>query len=243
MCAPKTYIRYQDDTAQALEIRCKQWQCSDCRPRLMRRLRGIAISGAPTSFLTLTVNPHIGNSPGERARTAIKGWQRLRRIICREYKLKSLPFMYVVEATARGEPHLHVLVRAPYIAQAWLSAQWERLTGAKIVDIRRVTTARGAAYYVSKYLSEAPEQFHGCRRFNRSRSYSLVPARERAKIDWQQIEFREVKIGFGELLFFWKQAGWRVEAEHCGSALAYREDATGPPPLWEQGKQVESKFF
>jgi hypothetical protein len=45
-----------------------------------------------------------------------------------------------------------MLVRGAYVDQDWLSAEWNRLVGAKIVDIRRIKNMTHATRYLMKYL-------------------------------------------------------------------------------------------
>lgn len=79
-----------------------------------------------------------------------------------------LPFLIVFELTKKGEPHVHIALRAKWIDMFWLSREMEALTGAPIVDVDRINDLGRVAYYVSKYMSKAPERFEGCKRYWRS---------------------------------------------------------------------------
>lgn len=127
--------------------------------------------GNPTTFLTLTVNPRRGQSPDDRARELSEA---LRVLVKRaRRKFPKVPFEYfaVFEETKKGEPHLHILARAPFIPQRWLSDQMAELIEAPIVDIRRAGSARGAARYVAKYVAKGPRSFARNKRYWSSGGY------------------------------------------------------------------------
>jgi hypothetical protein len=81
--------------------------------------------------------------------------------------------MAVFEETKKGEPHLHILARAPFIPQRWLSDQMSELMKAPIVDIRRVKAAAEAARYVAKYVGKGPKPFAKLKRYWSSPGYDL----------------------------------------------------------------------
>jgi hypothetical protein len=131
----------------------------------------MAHAGHPTTFLTLTVNPAWFADRDVRARELVIAWRKLRQRILRRFSLKRLPFLAVVERTEKGEAHLHILLRAPYIPQPWLSKQMRELNGAKVVDIRAVKDTGRVAYYISKYLGKAPVKWPGLKRYWRSQDW------------------------------------------------------------------------
>lgn len=83
------------------------------------------------------------------------------------------------EATKKGEPHLHLLLRAPFIPQKWLSEQMNELIEAPIVDIRKVGHARNAGRYVAKYVGKGPKPFAALKRYWTSQGYNLEEKRKR----------------------------------------------------------------
>lgn len=93
--------------------------------------------------------------------------KRLRRL----HKGKSVEWAMVWERTKGGWPHIHCLLRAPYTAQAWISETWEELTGAKIVDIRRVYNSNQAVAYLAKYLAKSPQCPAGMKRYRISHGF------------------------------------------------------------------------
>jgi hypothetical protein len=146
-------------------LRCKCWHCDLCQPVNAANVVRRAKAGKPTTFITLTANPRRYASPVEPARSMVEAWRTLRRRICARFGCPSLPFFATFEATKRGEPHLHILARAPFIPQRWLSDQMADLTGSPIVDIRHVPDVGRAATYVAKYVGKDPHRFEGCKRF------------------------------------------------------------------------------
>lgn len=164
-CRQWTLIKTCSAGKRLTPLKCRSWGCEYCAPWRQKQLWGQAMSGNPTTFITLTVNPAIFSSPAERARELVRAWRLTRAAMKRRWKLTRIPFLAVFEKTQRGEPHLHILARLPFMAQAWLSAQMQRLIGAPVVDIRRVRNVRDVARYVSKYVSKEPQMWEGCKRY------------------------------------------------------------------------------
>ena len=156
----------------ALPLYCRKWSCPDCSKHLKRRLKKRLISGQPNAFLTLTTNPAAHEGPRAAFLDATYAVNKLFKILRRRYPRSRLEYALVWEQTKRGYPHAHVLLRAPYIPQAFLSRTWERLSGAKIIDIRMVRTEGEAAAYVSKYLTKDPAVPEGYKRYRTSRRYT-----------------------------------------------------------------------
>jgi len=102
---------------------------------------------------------------------------RLFKRLRRRFPTHDLQYALVWEKTKKGWPHAHILLRAPYIPQPLVSALWQALTGAYIVDVRKVHNRQHAASYVTKYLTKNPEVPAGFRRFRTSRLYSAPAPR------------------------------------------------------------------
>ena len=94
----------------------------------------------------------------------------------KKYGYDTIPYLCVFEATKRGEPHLHILCRVKWISQKWLSEQLKDLTGAYIVDIRKVKSQKQIAHYMAKYVGKEPHRFKGCKRYWRTQNWLVVPA-------------------------------------------------------------------
>ena len=119
--------------------------------KLERRIEaGIKAKGGLVALLTLTSRPGMTVERMMRAWNRYKGW--LRR------QVPGVQYAAVKEfGTASGMLHLHVvLVGWRRVSQRELSARWERCSGARVVDIRKVEVEDGgqAARYVTKYVGK-----------------------------------------------------------------------------------------
>lgn len=226
LCTDWSLVQYRAGSLTAIPLYCNCWSCDTCSGRRKARLIAEAASGAPTKLLTLTVSPRSGPTPDARARALRDAWRVLRRRIARKHGGKAPPFMAVFEKTKRGEPHLHILLRGPWLDQRWLSAAMNDLISAPIVDIRAIDQARSVAGYVAKYIGKDPTPFDGCKRYWRSLDY--LDAREpdpaydaEAREDWNVVE-----MPLGQVNFWCQAAGWTVTFDDDGLRAA----GPGPPP-------------
>jgi len=192
MCGRQFVYQKTETHARVITLRCRSWTCPKCKPRRQKQLRYQALSGKPITFITLTCRPDLHASPGDAARAMSRAWRAARRAIEAKYGQRKGEYLTVVEATEKGWPHLHVLTTRPWIDQAWLSHLWKQLTGAPIVDVRRVKNDRMAASYVSKYLGKAPHRFIGCKRYYFTRGYKPAKTQLEQPCDWS--------LGSSELL-------------------------------------------
>lgn len=131
------------------------------------------MSGKPTKFLTLTIKDRPV-SPAEQAlllsdalRKLIKRWKRHKRGAEIEYCAVFEPH------PSSGRPHLHIMLRAPYTRQQWLSRQMTDLLDSPIVDIRAITDRRKVARYVAKYITKSNTRFGSAKRYWCSKKYEL----------------------------------------------------------------------
>lgn len=155
----------------AAPIRCNSWRCRFCARRrkrkLLRRLQG----SGPQTLLTLTCSNSRYPDPEAAFRHLSISVNRLFKRIRRRPGCSAVEYFLVWELTLAGWPHAHILLRAPYLPQRWLSDQWRDLTGSFIVDIRGVSTEAGAVNYVAKYLSKGPAAPYGFKRYRMSRGW------------------------------------------------------------------------
>jgi len=63
-------------------------------------------------------------------------------------------YVKVREYTRAGLPHLHVILRGPWLPVSWLSRVWAEIHLSPIVDIRAVRGSVGAASYLAKYMGK-----------------------------------------------------------------------------------------
>lgn len=136
--------------------RCRE--CAGCREwwRARQVARGVkALEGVRwASLLTLT------SLPGTSWPSLMKSWSEF----VRELRAKSGTLAYMAvkeEGAVSGMRHLHVLITGPgavWTDWLWMSSVWKRLTGARGVHIKRVSTvgekAVKAVWYVLKYVGK-----------------------------------------------------------------------------------------
>lgn len=84
-----------------------------------------------------------------------------------------LHYMAFLEKTQRGEPHLHILLRCPFVPQDWIAEQMRELIGSPICWIEAITNTKHAVRYVTKYITKAPAQFGSSKRYWISRGWEV----------------------------------------------------------------------
>lgn len=173
LCSEASLVKRDEQGGMAVTLFCRSWSCETCQPNRHRQLVGLAIAGKPDTFITLTSNPAAGGTIHDRARALPEAWRKIVRKAQKRWRNGKIPYLAVFEACKSGEPHLHILARSKWIDQAWLSDQMRDLTGAPIVDIRRVWSARQVSNYVAKYVGKAPGKFGTCKRYWHTRDWSL----------------------------------------------------------------------
>lgn len=184
LCSEQTSVNRNNHEGVCSVLRCKKWDCDLCRPYNRHRVIKKALQGNPTSFLTLTCNPGHYETPDEAARDLKRAWIVLRRRAEVAFGIKKIPFIVIFERTKHGWPHMHMLIRARWISQKWLSDNMRDLIDAPIVDIRRIQDNGRAAKYVAKYLGKEPHAFKGCKRWWRSHNYKVEEDDVMPKIDF-----------------------------------------------------------
>lgn len=185
LCGGWSIAKHQGALIEARTLFCRAWTCPDCGPRRASALSRFAVDGAPTTFLTLTVNPAVGESPDTRAQALSDAFKVIIKRARRRFTKEAIEYLAVFEETKRGEPHLHILLRAPFIPQRWLSEQMNELISAPVVDIRRVGHKRNAARYVAKYVGKGPKPFAAMKRYWSSKGYDLNEERRAKRTNTQ----------------------------------------------------------
>jgi len=149
-----------------------------------------AMAGKPRAMLTLTCDPKRYATPDEAARDMKRALVLLRRHLAKRFNIEKLPFICVFERHKSGWPHMHLLIRGPFIPWKWLSLTWKRLIGAFQVDIRKIRGAADAAAYVAKYIGKEPFAFEGCKRWWRSHNFDQSEPEEKRRVrygpSWRQ---------------------------------------------------------
>lgn len=177
-CAVNSILAQYPPGIKINPLSCNRWSCPECCEKRRSRLKHEAYRGRPNAFITITVNPAIGNTPDQRARDLKAAWTKVRRKAQKLFGNVRLPFIAVFEETKAGEPHLHILLRLKWIPQAWLSEEMNEHIGAPVVDIRRIRSKAQSAAYVAKYIGKNPEKFAGTKRYWRSLDWFVDPKKE-----------------------------------------------------------------
>lgn len=158
-------------------MKCRRWACAKCGPAMRNRLVWLAIEARPTTFMTLTCNPAPRESFDEAFRFLGARFGDLIQRLRRANPGEEIEYLAVWERTKKGWPHLHVLLRAPYLPQARISSLWKELTASPIVDIRAAHDPRRDAFYVAKYLTKEGSDFIPGRKWQASARFFHEPFR------------------------------------------------------------------
>jgi len=193
VCGGWSMVAQENGIRRHITLWCRSWSCTDCAPKRRRSLIRLAKSGQPTKFLTLTIKDRDA-TPADQAlllsnafRNLIKRWRR--------HKPNSqIEFCAVFEPhPSSGRPHLHVIMRAPYTRQEWISRQMADLLDSPIVDIRAITDRRKVAYYIAKYVTKSNIRFGTAKRYWTSKLYDLTKKTRKAAEDFPWPKWQVVK--------------------------------------------------
>jgi len=170
-CPKGTILLSHPGAVKPVPAFCAKWNCPECGPRKARRLRSRLSLTNPSRLITLTLRHDARVSPADQLRIANRAWSILWRRLRRRFGARAVGYAKIVELTKQGTPHLHIIATVPFIAQTWLAAAWNELTGSFIVDIRRVKSSRGISGYLTAYLTKALLVPPGMRKWSAARAY------------------------------------------------------------------------
>jgi len=208
ICREWVLVKHLPEEKHAKLLVCRSWSCEYCQPMRRTRLMAQAASGEPTRFLTLTVNPQIGDSPEHRLHMLANAWKITVKRLRRRYAPKPIEYLAVVEETKNGEPHLHILLRSPYISQRFISDCMGELIDSPIVDIRRIHTLKEVVRYVAKYITKAPAQFGKAKRYWCSQGYEVDKPDDKAPDRPKEPAWVLVREHISLVLTQWIQDGY-----------------------------------
>lgn len=163
---------------------CRRWSCPVCGPKKRFQLVKRIAEGKPNRFLTLTVLPKENESPREAfTRTSPKI-----ATLFRPYR-SQIGFRYarILESTKRGFPHYHFAIHSRWISQRELSSNWFKLTGSKIVDIRKLFGRH--VNYLAKYVTKNDSVAYTRQRISFSRGW---PKLGKIDIPWTLADWNQV---------------------------------------------------
>lgn len=183
LCTPDLAVNSDRDNRVISPIRCKRWSCEVCREINRRKVIAFGKAGKPTAFLTLTVSNRHYETEHEAANDLKRAWCALRRRLQRQYPSSKFPFLAVFERHKSGWPHMHLLLRAPFVPVKELRRMWEEITTHSWnVNIMALGTD-GLVAYAAKYIGKDVQAFDGCKRWWRSHDFN----EKRALTEEQQI--------------------------------------------------------
>lgn len=214
-------VKWEASKRTAVSIHCKTWTCPECGPQRRRQLMAAGHGGNPRTFLTLTSKRVEGRTPSGAAAELARAWRLLRLRVMRHYKLKRLPFLAVFESTKLGWPHLHILLRAPFISQQWLSDQMADISGSPIVWIEQISNQGKIAAYVAKYCGKDPHRFTYSKRYWSSRDYALSKPPQRADRPVLGGGWEMDRMALDAWVSAFSLAGWHVIREGKRCAIAH----------------------
>ena len=197
--------------AKAITMFCRSWSCPDCAPRRRAALKRLAMSGRPTKFLTLTIKDGMAPTPEAEALLLSDAFRKLIKRWRRHKKGHEVEFLAVFEPHKSGRPHLHVMLRAPYTRQEWLSKQMKDLLESPIVDIRAITDRRKVARYVAKYITKSNVRFGSAKRYWSSPRYAPKAEKETKLKDAISGTAYVARAPLWHLASGWQSMGCEVE--------------------------------
>lgn len=229
-CNEHTIVKGNADVQVAVSLKCRAWTCPNCFDTRKKQLIAEAAGGRPTTFLTLTTRRSDKIDPDRAAMRLSKAWRLCRLRIIRFYGLSELPFLAVVEATKAGWPHLHILMRAPYIDWEMISEwMWELCDGAQI-NIQRIDKHRKMTAYVAKYCGKCSHRYKHTKRYWQSQDYDLRededPRQKPLPGDGWEIWNKHIRT----LADGWHQVGWHVEWLSVHKFVASRDPPESAVP-------------
>jgi len=211
ICREWLLVNQSTTEAQAKPLECKSWGCEYCNPKRRRKLIAQVMSGQPVRFITLTCNPAYLSTPEERHRSLTASWKLIVKRLRRRFPKKEVEYFAITEATERGEPHLHIVGRFPFVPQSLLSEWMGELANAPIVDIRAIKNARDVVTYVAKYITKAPAQFGTAKRYWSSQGYEVDPPDNRTAGNVPTVKWEIMKEDVYTVLRNWRYEFW-IEA-------------------------------
>lgn len=126
----------------------KEWHRARRKGRMYHRVRSGMKLGGNLKLITLTTSLVA-------ARNGLSIQASFRSLMMRMRRRRLVSgYVKVIEYTRAGLPHIHAVIRGPYISQSWLSQAWGEIHRSPIVDVRGVRGLGGAASYLAKYMGK-----------------------------------------------------------------------------------------
>ncbi len=245
-CGAGVIVRRDGDQTTVRPVLCDRWSCALCGPRraawLKRQITRTVEGEGLTHFWTLTLRRY-----GDEALTPAESvaqferiqacWNRARLALSRRAKREGieLKYVWVIETTKAGMPHLHLLTNYDP-GRSVLSAVWMRATGDSwVTDDERIRDEGNAANYIAKYCTEqatirrqaAWADLRHKHNFGKSQNIAFEPFRAKA-------ERTEVDEQTGEVVTAWERIDvpyWTYVAQLKGRLRPVVERVQGTPSI------------
>jgi len=245
-CGAGVIVRRDGEQTTVRPILCDRWSCALCGPRraawLKRQITRTVEGEGLTHFWTLTLRRY-----GDEALTPAESvaqferiqacWNRARLALSRRAKRAGieLKYVWVIETTKAGMPHLHLLTNYDP-GRSVLSAVWMRATGDSwVTDDEPIRDEGNAANYIAKYCTEqatirrqaAWADLRHKHNFGKSQNIAFEAFRAKA-------ERTEVDEQTGELVTAWERIDvpyWTYVAQLKGRLRPVVERVLGTPSI------------
>lgn len=191
---------FNRETGQVLELSCKSWRCPVHKKNWLTKWRIVVLRELNINpidrLVTLTCSSDCTPIELSRAR------QLLMRDLRANYG--DIAYLAVLEFTTLTRlPHLHLLIRGPYIPQSELSLLWKKATTAAgikpstIVYIEAPKSQNGSAIYALSYALDSgpknqdiPDDWHG-RKITYSKNFFIASTVKEHWLNWIRETFGE----------------------------------------------------
>lgn len=229
-CPKGALVACHDGARRIVPAPCGRWQCKNCGWRLAQKLATRIGLTRIDRFVTLTLRANDWDATIHQLDFINASWRSLYKRIKRKFPNEELGYVKVVEFTKVGTPHLHIALQSPFLSQRWLSRNWRELTGSHIVDIRKITSQRSVARYLSKYLTKSTVTVAHRRKYAASRRFlpqlpDVDEDVDSIRPDWHWTPARVDRARLSLLSQGWREVGdWLVEpaAEIAARASSVR---------------------
>jgi len=213
LCSEWSLVKRADPETTILPLRCKCWSCELCCPIRKAKLEHEALAGQPNLFITLTSRRKRSGDAGRAAQDLVRAWRNFRIQFIKKNGKGSLPFLAVFEETKKGWPHLHIVARARWVDQRYLSRRMKKLINSPVVHVKRITDQKRIVHYIAKYLKKNPHKFKGVKRYWRSLSYFKPQQLDGIEPEGPPEIWHIVKSSWRTLAIFYEIDGYAVELQ------------------------------
>jgi len=228
-CGPGVIVERSDNWCKLYEPGCGRRGCENCAPLRISRIKRRFRDGDPNKFFTITLPKGAYETQQQRVDVLHAALRALKKEMHKRHPLWEFEYGWCIELQTNGMPHAHVLARAKYMPQAWLSKFLVAHGCGPITDIRAVHSAKKRARYVAKYCAKADEFVDGRRAFGLSKGYTIPVWLERQLRRADGVTASLSRKAMTEVAADLCAQGFRIEWLSPSEATAIRV-VDSPPP-------------